>query len=278
MAWIHQGWFDYLAPQLYWRDNSPQSFSALLRWWRNPGVNPAACRFIPASASKSSPVAHGRPPRSRTTALAGKIHRPAFGRRLHLWDFSPLMKNAQGIRSIIASSRGASPSKHSSRRAQRTKRERRRRREESSGRGNSPAAQKQNARPAHRVAHRTGGKDCPLVSLRRISRPYRERWITANGALTSNQRPVIDLRPAKPPIVLHRTGVAFESRAQKGKSGKIGKNYSRNSIPSCSRSRAFSRSHAAFTSSAVSVRSEDRKVKRRPAISGPQAASRPNRP
>ncbi len=32
--WLQQGWVDYLAPQLYWANSSPQqSFSALLDWW-----------------------------------------------------------------------------------------------------------------------------------------------------------------------------------------------------------------------------------------------------
>ena len=37
--WIAQGWVDYLAPQLYWRCEGPQSFPALMRWWS--GINPS---------------------------------------------------------------------------------------------------------------------------------------------------------------------------------------------------------------------------------------------
>ena len=37
VAWLRNGWVDYLSPQLYWRDKSAQSFSALLEWWRSPG-------------------------------------------------------------------------------------------------------------------------------------------------------------------------------------------------------------------------------------------------
>lgn len=36
--WLRQGWVDYLAPQLYWRDGGPQSFSALLHWWQSENV------------------------------------------------------------------------------------------------------------------------------------------------------------------------------------------------------------------------------------------------
>lgn len=37
--WLRNGWVDYLAPQLYWRINSEQSFSALMQWWS--AVNPS---------------------------------------------------------------------------------------------------------------------------------------------------------------------------------------------------------------------------------------------
>ncbi len=37
--WLHEGWVDYLAPQLYWNEEKPQtSFNALLGWWL--GENP----------------------------------------------------------------------------------------------------------------------------------------------------------------------------------------------------------------------------------------------
>ncbi len=36
--WLKEGWVDYLAPQLYWRCEGPQSFPALMRWWSS--INP----------------------------------------------------------------------------------------------------------------------------------------------------------------------------------------------------------------------------------------------
>lgn len=37
--WLRQGWVDYLAPQLYWRSDSPgQNFAALLKWWAEQNV------------------------------------------------------------------------------------------------------------------------------------------------------------------------------------------------------------------------------------------------
>ncbi len=35
VTWMNQGWVDYLAPQLYWRETSAQSYSKLSSWWAN---------------------------------------------------------------------------------------------------------------------------------------------------------------------------------------------------------------------------------------------------
>ncbi|MEY4300107.1 MAG: hypothetical protein RIR25_1343 [Verrucomicrobiota bacterium] len=40
LRWMRSGWVDYISPQLYWRDQSKQSFTELLKWWRSPSVNP----------------------------------------------------------------------------------------------------------------------------------------------------------------------------------------------------------------------------------------------
>ncbi len=39
VAWMSNGWVDYLAPQLYWAESSAQSYSTLATWWsmRNMG-------------------------------------------------------------------------------------------------------------------------------------------------------------------------------------------------------------------------------------------------
>jgi len=37
--WLHEGWCDYLAPQLYWGIQPPQtSFSTLLSWWNSENI------------------------------------------------------------------------------------------------------------------------------------------------------------------------------------------------------------------------------------------------
>jgi len=51
LKWMRSGWVDYIAPQLYWKDQSDQSFTELLRWWRSPSVNPRGVPVYPGIAS-----------------------------------------------------------------------------------------------------------------------------------------------------------------------------------------------------------------------------------
>lgn len=54
--WLNEGWCDYYAPQLYWKEDGPQSFSALLKWWESenvknihlwPGLNTVGIKNVP---------------------------------------------------------------------------------------------------------------------------------------------------------------------------------------------------------------------------------------
>ena len=51
LKWMRSGWVDYIAPQLYWKDNSDQSFTELLRWWRSPSANPRHVPVYPGIAA-----------------------------------------------------------------------------------------------------------------------------------------------------------------------------------------------------------------------------------
>jgi uncharacterized lipoprotein YddW (UPF0748 family) len=51
LKWMRSGWVDYIAPQLYWKDKSPQCFTELLKWWRNPSVNPRGVPVYPGIAA-----------------------------------------------------------------------------------------------------------------------------------------------------------------------------------------------------------------------------------
>ena len=61
--WLREGWVDYLSPQLYWPDAGPQSYSALLRWWRSPETNPT--RNPDLSQYRSGPSQRRRFPLAR---------------------------------------------------------------------------------------------------------------------------------------------------------------------------------------------------------------------
>lgn len=54
--WLNEGWVDYFAPQLYWREEGPQRFSSLLKWWEMentkkrhlwPGLNTVGVKDVP---------------------------------------------------------------------------------------------------------------------------------------------------------------------------------------------------------------------------------------
>jgi uncharacterized lipoprotein YddW (UPF0748 family) len=103
VAWLQQGWVDYLAPQLYWADGGPQSFSALLRWWRNPGVNPRGVPIYPGIATERM----GAPWHWPASEIAHQLEleksigpRPRGG--FLLWDFAPLKSNLKGLRAVVA--------------------------------------------------------------------------------------------------------------------------------------------------------------------------------
>ena len=36
--WLNEGWCDYYSPQLYWKEGGPQSFSSLLKWWKDENI------------------------------------------------------------------------------------------------------------------------------------------------------------------------------------------------------------------------------------------------
>ncbi len=101
VAWIREGWVDYLSPQLYWDDAGPQSFSSLLRWWRSPKVNPKGIPIIPGIAiDRLTSKGRSASEISRQLDLAKSIG-PRAGVGFILWDFEPLLKNTKGIRDIV---------------------------------------------------------------------------------------------------------------------------------------------------------------------------------
>lgn len=59
--WLNEGWLDYFSPQLYWKEEGPQRFSSLLRWWQQenskgrhlwPGLNTVGVKNVESRASE----------------------------------------------------------------------------------------------------------------------------------------------------------------------------------------------------------------------------------
>jgi uncharacterized lipoprotein YddW (UPF0748 family) len=106
--WLAEGWVDYLAPQLYWRDQpQKQSFSALLEWWRDQGSRPV-WPGIATSRIKSSDDP-GRPASEilKQVGLSRTIGRNWVG-HMH-WSISGLKENRDGISTALAKSAYSEP-------------------------------------------------------------------------------------------------------------------------------------------------------------------------
>ena len=100
--WMRQGWVDYIAPQLYWRDGGEQSFSTLLNWWRNPAINPRGIPVYPGIALER--LSEGKWPASEI-ALQLRLERsiqPRNGGGFILWRIHQLVKNTKGVTPIVA--------------------------------------------------------------------------------------------------------------------------------------------------------------------------------
>lgn len=102
VKWMKSGWIDYLAPQLYWKEGGPQSFSALLRWWRGPEANPSGVPIWPGVAVDRM-GSHGWGSSEIATQL--KLER-SIGPRgrggVIFWNIKPLQSNTKGIVGVVA--------------------------------------------------------------------------------------------------------------------------------------------------------------------------------
>lgn len=101
--WMRQGWVDYIAPQLYWKDGGEQSFSTLLNWWRNPAINPRRIPVYPGISLErlsegkwaASEIAH-------QLRLERSIQPRYGGGGFILWRIHQLVKNTKGVAPIVA--------------------------------------------------------------------------------------------------------------------------------------------------------------------------------
>lgn len=106
--WLANGWVDYLAPQLYWRDQpSKQSFSTLLAWWRQQGSRPVWPGIATTRIASSEDPGRPASEITRQVELSRTIGRNWVG-HLH-WSVKGLMQNRGGISSMLAKGAYAQP-------------------------------------------------------------------------------------------------------------------------------------------------------------------------
>lgn len=84
--WLNEGWVDYFSPQLYWRENGPQRFSSLLKWWQAentqhrhlwPGLNTVGLKEVPDRPAEI--IGQINTTRDIVTANSGEIHYSVAG-------------------------------------------------------------------------------------------------------------------------------------------------------------------------------------------------------
>jgi uncharacterized lipoprotein YddW (UPF0748 family) len=104
LKWMREGWVDYIVPQLYWKEGGPQSFSALLRWWRSPQVNPRGIPVFPGIALDRLSGSHNWPLSEIATQL--RLEQTIGPRRggggFVLYNIGPVSSNTKGVRDLLA--------------------------------------------------------------------------------------------------------------------------------------------------------------------------------
>ena len=106
VAWLKNGWVDYLSPQLYWRDKSAQSFSALLEWWRSPDANPRGIPIYPSIAIDRLGGSYDWPSSEIASQLAIELStKPRSSGGFILWNVGPLLENRKGVALVVARQR-----------------------------------------------------------------------------------------------------------------------------------------------------------------------------
>lgn len=87
--WLANGWVDYLAPQLYWDVNTPEtSFPALLRWWVDQ--NPRGRLLCPGICSNN--VGGKWRPEEIISQIQITRRQPGAAGQIH-WSMRTLMRN-----------------------------------------------------------------------------------------------------------------------------------------------------------------------------------------
>ncbi|MEM7144597.1 MAG: family 10 glycosylhydrolase [Verrucomicrobiota bacterium] len=101
LKWLHQGWCDYMSPQLYWRiDDKPHSFTTLTDWWKEE--NKAGRHLWPGIASDRIAKSPDYRPASESLRQIEhtRTHDDTHG-HIH-WSIQPLNENRKDLATLLA--------------------------------------------------------------------------------------------------------------------------------------------------------------------------------
>jgi hypothetical protein len=100
--WLHEGWLDYLAPQLYWPTRpADQSYPVLLKWWVEESLR--GRHVWPGLALYKLPLAGSRGMRALEIAEQVQLTRATPGAAGHIhFNAKILMDNVDGIGDYLA--------------------------------------------------------------------------------------------------------------------------------------------------------------------------------
>ncbi|GAA5483847.1 glycoside hydrolase family 10 protein [Haloferula sargassicola] len=100
--WLANGWVDYLAPQLYWRDQPrKQSFSALLGWWREQGSRPVWPGIAVSRVSSSEDPGRPASEITRQVGLSRTIGPRNWVGHIQ-WSMKALSQNRGGVSDLLS--------------------------------------------------------------------------------------------------------------------------------------------------------------------------------
>ncbi|ALJ56494.1 hypothetical protein AMD24_00311 [Candidatus Xiphinematobacter sp. Idaho Grape] len=101
--WMCHGWVDYIAPQLYWKEGGPRSFSTLLKWWRSQKINPHGIPIYPGITLERLAQRNSWPVSEIVLQMRlEKATRPRGKGGFILWRLHQLVTDVKGISSIVA--------------------------------------------------------------------------------------------------------------------------------------------------------------------------------
>jgi uncharacterized lipoprotein YddW (UPF0748 family) len=100
--WLHEGWLDYLAPQLYWPVSPPEhSYPVLLAWWLDE--NTKGRHVWPGLADYKLPIAGASAMRAQDIVQEILLTRQQPGATGHIhFNATILMQNVDGIADRLA--------------------------------------------------------------------------------------------------------------------------------------------------------------------------------